>query len=100
MLENRETVTAKDVFLTIANIWQLRRLDHICPSVHPRRDVRVSNVSITGWSCSPPQRYLVRQGFRPLGWEEKIRCGVRCKDSGFSGIGIQPRFSWIFQNGV
>ena len=31
MLENREMVTAKDVFLMIANIWLLRRLDHICP---------------------------------------------------------------------
>lgn len=50
MLENRETVPAKDGFLTVANIWQLRRLDPICPllSIRPRRDVRVSNVSITG----------------------------------------------------
>lgn len=31
MLENREMATAKDVFLMIANIWLLRRLDHICP---------------------------------------------------------------------
>lgn len=31
MLENREMVTAKDVFLMIASIWLLRRLDCIYP---------------------------------------------------------------------
>lgn len=67
MLENRETVTAKDVFLTIANIWQLRRLDHICPSVHPRRDVRVSNVSITGVGLLPSPKIPCASRF-PTPW--------------------------------
>lgn len=31
MLENREMVTATAVVLMIANVWSLRRLDHMCP---------------------------------------------------------------------
>lgn len=41
MLWNREIVSAKDVFLMIANIWLLRRLDQVTcfPWNHPLKDV-------------------------------------------------------------
>lgn len=50
MLENREMATAKDVFPMIANIWLLRRLDHICPLNPAMEGHKVSKHKIRwGW---------------------------------------------------
>lgn len=85
MLDNREMVTAKGVFPVIANIWQLRRLDHICPpnpstegpEVSERKIHRVVVVLGGVWLPFPETPCASR--FMTLRLGRETRCGVKCK---------------------
>lgn len=57
-------VTAKDIFLMIANIWLLRRLDHICPLNPSMEGHEVFKPKTNHWGgLAPfPQRHLALQG--------------------------------------
>lgn len=101
MLENRKMATAKDVFLMIANIWLLRRLDHICPlnSVHGgTQNPQTSKFAGVVLLPSPKDTLLLKV-YEPLPEKRKLGVESNANVQKFKDVGSKARFSWIFQNG-
>lgn len=83
-------VTAKDVFLMIANIWLLRRLDHICPLNLAMEGREVSKHKIRwGWGggtvgrggglAALPKDTLHFKVYEPLPEKRKLGVGSKAK---------------------